>query len=397
MTRAAIVAALTFLAVVVRLAAIVYTDAAHAVANENRVIAVLLNEGQGFSFNEFQAIGPTSLRAPVYPILLAAMEKLPGSDPHWAVVGALGVNVLFAAMAVPLAFLLGKRIAGDRVGYAFATLLAVWPTQVYAAAFPQGLTIGVALSLATLFLIYRVRAPQLRPRTRSAVLAGGLAGLAVLTEAALVLPLLISAGALLRRRPKVLGVVVGAALLLVLPWVYRNTLVHGRPTGITDTFGRDLFLGNGDGATGSYHQRQLSYLGKPQLRIEQLSPQENDSLRRRPEAERHQWMAGRAYAWVARHPIDYLRLCGVRLAKTFWLDWHHPDAFRLVNVASRTVAAIALLAALATGRRWTLPLLWCVGVLLTSVLTVAEARSAVFMDVSQLLALALFADRSRKA
>ena len=397
MTRVAVVAALTFLAVTLRLVAIVYTDAAHAVANENRVIAVLLNEGQGFSFNEFQAIGPTSLRAPIYPILLAALEKLPGSDAYWATVGALGVNVLFAAFTVPLAFLLGKRIAGDRVGYAFAALLAVWPTQVYAAAFPQGLNVGVALSLAALFLVYRVRAPQLRPRTRSAVVAGALAGLAVLTEAALVLPLLFSAGVLLRRRPKVLGVVVGVALVLVLPWIYRNTLVHGRLTGITDTFDRDLFLGNGDGATGSYHQRQISYLGKPQLRIEQLSPQENDALRRRPEAERHQWMAGRAYAWIAQNPVAYVRLCGVRLVKTFWLDWHHPDAFRFVNVASRSVAALALLAAIVTGRRWTLPLLWCVGVLLASVLTVAEARSAVFMDISQLLALALFADRSRKA
>ena len=86
----------------------------------------------------------------------------------------------------------------------------------------------------------------------------------------------------------------------------------------------------------------------------------------------------------------------IRIAKTVWLDWHHPLAFQPLHVASRSVLTIGFIAFLVLRLRSAgagLVVVLTVGLLLASAFTVAEARNGVLMDVPQLLAVALLADK----
>jgi hypothetical protein len=397
MKRWAALAALMLLAITLRLGADLYLDAARPFSNENRQIATHLAGGQGYSFREFQHLGPTSVRAPIYPVVLAVLSRVGGADAYWTGIGALGINLIAAAAIVPLAFSLALRLTSrPRVAWAFALLMAIWPTQIYAATFVQGLTLAIAFSLSAIVLLLQASASDAPRHTTLAIASGFLAAMAMLTEASLTWPLLLIALYLLFHRPKLLLTAAVPAMMLIGPWLYRNALVHGRPSGITNTFSRDLFNGNGPGATGSLHLAIANFTGRPVTRIEQLSPQEIDVLRRQPESIRNAWFGRRAMAWIGEHPGEYLKLCAVRVAKTMWLDWHHPQSWRWPNVIARSIALLGLLAAMALRRNSALPLLWCTGVVLASAFTVAEARTSAFIDVGQLLALAMLADRRLK-
>ncbi|HEY0008696.1 MAG TPA: hypothetical protein VGB55_08235 [Tepidisphaeraceae bacterium] len=397
MKQWAALAALMLLAITLRLGADLYLDAARSLSNENRQIAAHLASGQGYSFREFQHLGPTSVRAPVYPALLAVLHQVSEADAYWTGFGALGINLTIAGAIVPLSFLLALRLTSrPRVAWAFAVLMAIWPTQIYAATFVQGLTLAIMLSLGAILLLLRARVSPEHRQTAFAVAGGFLAALAMLTEAMLTWPLLLSALFLLFGRPRLLLAAALPAMVLIGPWLYRNALVHNQLTGITNTFSRDLFNGNGPDATGSLHLETANFAGRPVTRVEQLSPQETDALRRQPESIRNAWFRQRTIAWIAEHPGAYLKLCAVRIAKTLWLDWHHPQSWRGPNVIARSIALVGFMLALALRRNVTLPLLWCAGVVLGSTFTLAEARTSTFIDVGQLLALAMLADRRLK-
>ncbi len=408
-------AVIVLLAVVLRIVAVVHVGAVDHVAGENRQIAMHLAGGQGFSFLAFSNLGPTSVRAPVFPYLLAGFYALFGVDATSAHLAALALNVLCGGISTALVIALTRRWW---IGLTFA----LWPTQVYAATQMQGLSLAVTVLLAALLLLQRVRP----------IGTGIVAAMAVLTESILVLPLLFAIVVIFRRKPVELFVCLLAMLTLTLPWVYRNTLVHRRATLITDTLGPDLFLGNGNDATGSQHLRIRDFTGDPLSQIDRLTPPQYDQLKRQPEAVRDAKMFGWATGWIRSHPLQYAKLCLVRAAKTLWLDWDHPMAWKPLNLLPRTLALLicVIAACLApslvysrdraevrassarsdtTEKALTLTLcreypgegttmlllLMVAAFVFASMFTLAEARNAVLIDVPQLLLMAVIADRSR--
>lgn len=396
MKRARPAVAVVLLAIVLRLVAAIYVDALDRVAGEYRQIALHLVNGQGFSFLAFSHLGPTSVRPPVYPYLLAGFYSTLGVDRPLAHGAAIAFNALCGGISCGLLIALTHR-------WWVGLLLAIWPTQIYAATQMQGLSLGLCLMLATLLLLRRCKPLS----------AGLFAGAAVLTEAILFLPLAIAILVTLRRKPAELLVCGLAMLTLTLPWVYRNTLVHGRPTLVTDNLGPDLFLGNGPDATGSHHLRTLDWRGQPQSQIDRLTPPQFDQLKRQPEAVRNAKLMAWSLAWVRDNPLSYAQLSAIRAGKTLWMDWHHPMAWQPLNLAVRSLGLLILIAAvfLPAFRRKAAPapaetaeetggrvLAFVVigGLVAATVLTLAEARNAVFMDAAQLLLLPAIADKRRE-
>ncbi len=398
----ATVAIVVLLAIGLRCLTLFYVDALALPPAEDRSIAIHLLDGRGFSFTAFNHTGPTSIRPPVYPMLLASLYAIFGVDSTQADIAALAINVLAGAAGVAVAYSIGLAIrrksnAGDDPDHRLALLLAIGvailPTQLYAGAYAQGLSIAFLLMLTAVRL-------ALSPDLRLAALAGVVAGLAVLTESALWLPLLGLTLLVAWRNRGFATLMLAGAIVVVSPWLYRNAIVQGQIVGVTNELWPDVFRGNGPDATGSIHLRTRTHAGKPQSRIDRLSPIEIDQLKRQPERVRNDLQRRWSLNWIREQPLQYLKLCAVRAGKTLWLDWDHPKAWNALNVASRSALLLGLAMACVAALRksttcgvFSVALVLMIGLVLASAFTLAEARNAAFIDFPQLLVLAWVADR----
>ena len=155
------VLALVLLAFAVRVAAIFALRAwEHPSYMEHHAVAVNLLEGNGFWFRDWGWVGPSSVQSPPYPLLLAASYKVFGVGTKASYVAMMLLNAAAGAVAVWLTYLLattlGRRTPASRwAGLIGAALVAVWPTQIYAATFVQAVALITAATLGILYLWQR--------------------------------------------------------------------------------------------------------------------------------------------------------------------------------------------------------------------------------------------------
>ena len=229
-------AALGLLALVIRLALVAATPG-YVVTGDARdydVHAVSIAAGDGYS--DTYAYGrPTAFRPPGYPYFLAGVYRLTGvdrADAGLRIDAARVAGAIVGTVVVGLVGLLAAQLAGAVVGLIALGLAAVYVPLI---------TVGGSVMSEPLFAVFMLAALcaalELRRtghRYRFAVLAGVMAGLAILTRAnalVLLLPLALAAWSVRPRLsraalgpPAVLCVV---ALLTVLPWTIRNAQEFG--------------------------------------------------------------------------------------------------------------------------------------------------------------------------
>jgi hypothetical protein len=207
------------------------------------VAANLLVDGAGF-VNPWGGT-PTGQHPPAWPILLAL--------PSVAGFQSLLAHQVFAAIVgtvtVPLVGVAGRAVAGTRVGLIAAGVTAVNPNFWVRERELLGQTLVFPLVAVTLVIAYRYwRAP----RATMLVAVGAMCGLLALVHASLALLLAILIPLLALRAPsglsragrlKQLGAALSVAILVLLPWVVRQTVRFERPTFLTTTFGLNLRVG----------------------------------------------------------------------------------------------------------------------------------------------------------
>lgn len=372
-------------AIVLRCGAMVQVNALRLRTGEETSIAHHLAAGRGFSFAEYGYFGPTSIRPPVYPMLQAIAILSTGPDSSGGARVMLWLNALAGGVSVALAFGVGRQLFQSESAALIAGLLvAVLPTQLYTAAFQQGLSIAVMLLLATVWLV-------LRRDVRLAMPAGLVAGATLLTESVLLIPLAVIIGWVAGRRAGSALLILTATFALLVPWLYRNAIVQQQLTGITNELWSDTFIGNNPNATGSAH------LHNNVSPLSHLPPIEADKIKGQPERVRTQLFRDWSLDWITNNPLGYARLCGQRLLKSLWLDWDHPTGLNPLNVVSRTACfigwAVAVAMMIRQKRFQPITLALSLGLVVATVFTLAEARNAVFMDIPQLLAIAWLVDR----
>jgi len=272
--------------------------------------ANLLAEGRGFidpndlTFkNEIQ---PSAGHPPLWPLFLAGVSKLGGTSflAHKAAGGVLG------ALAVVAIGLLGRRVAGPRVGLLAAAIAALYPALV--AADGSLLTETLYGLIVALCLLAALRLHE-RPGPATAALLGALIALAGLarSEALLLLPLLAvplawrgGAGRALR----VVAACVAVALVLA-PWTIRNL----------EAFDRLVLVSTNDGTVLAGANCPATFAG-PDIgnwRLDCIS------------SERERNEAAQSERW-RREGIDYARdhagrlalVVGVRVLRSF--DLYQP-------------------------------------------------------------------------
>lgn len=175
-------------------------------------------------------IAPDLSRTPGYPLLLAAAG---GGEAGWSRGIVYGYQLLLLAMTVWIAGLLFRRLWGASVALVAVFLYALDPfSKRYAA-------LILSEDLATFFLVATAYAFTRAAQERNAwwwAASGLLAGATILVRPAfaIALPLGVLAALALtkasrRRRLEVASAFLAAGLLMLSPWLIRNTAVAGKP------------------------------------------------------------------------------------------------------------------------------------------------------------------------
>lgn len=299
-----------------------------------------------------------AIRTPLYPLLLAALEQLPGElAPKAALLGAL-----CGALTVLVAGLAARRLFGERPGLAAAAVAALWPHAVWHDTALQDTALYGALFALALAAGLRLAEGGAALRARSALALGSSGALAVLTRVAL-LPSVAALAAwpalVGRRGERALAARLGALALLALalglsPWLARNAARLGAPVLTSDT-GRSLWLGNNPQTFSVYPRQSIdraeerAWAALPEPVRADVRALGADELRS------DAWFRQQALSWIRAHPGRALA-GGLRKAWATFSPWFSPRgslAKQLVHAALWTPAALlALLSAWRHRRRW---------------------------------------------
>jgi 4-amino-4-deoxy-L-arabinose transferase-like glycosyltransferase len=224
---------------------------------EYLLLARGIASGRGFVYPAVAGDGAALVhfeRPPLYPALIAGVLVVTGhpwasspaahSDPVTLPASSSdiprGLVVVQAMLGAAGAWLVGRiasRVAGARAGVLAALAAAVAPPLVWSSGFALSETLYSALALLTALLLLVVddgerglKARRVGFTTLSlALLAGLVAGLAVLTKEGMIVFLPLAGLWLVARRRWVAATVLAVGVTAVLaPWVARNYAVHQR-------------------------------------------------------------------------------------------------------------------------------------------------------------------------
>jgi 4-amino-4-deoxy-L-arabinose transferase-like glycosyltransferase len=168
---------------------------------------------------------PTASHPPLYPLYLAAFDKL-GLSSYDA---QRAISCLLGTAAVVLIGLVGRRLAGARAGLIAAGLAAVYPQLFMVDGTLVAESMFAPLVVLALLLGYLLLD---RPTPLTAAALGAVIGLATLTRSDGVMLLLLLALPLIlllpSRRLALGGVILVAAAIVVSPWLIRNQVQFDR-------------------------------------------------------------------------------------------------------------------------------------------------------------------------
>ena len=194
----------------------------------------------------------TSFRAPLYPAFLALIYFFSGLNAGRFFAVRL-IQALLGAALVPLTAFLARRIFPSRRGVALGAAWAV-------ALAPLLILYPLALATENLFfllflasLIFLILAAQTR-QTRFFLLSGLFLGLTALTRSVILAfgGLILLWSFFLLREPRKTLLLALSLALTIFPWVLRNSLLHGKLTGLETSLGYNLYLGYHPQGSGTF-------------------------------------------------------------------------------------------------------------------------------------------------
>jgi len=214
-------------------------------------IARALYGGEGFTQGEgpgYRRLQPASNYSPGLPLLTGGFYEIRGAADERA---ARILLALLSSLAVPLAFVLGRRLGGPAAGAIAAAPAAIYPALLEYSGMLIAEPLGSALLAgAIVAFLWAWGNRRLWPWACAGLLLGALAMLR--PEYVVLIPLL-PALALLRLRgargfePGGLSrpaLMAGCACLIALPWTIRNFVVFDRLAPISTGGGQVLYEGS---------------------------------------------------------------------------------------------------------------------------------------------------------
>jgi len=315
-------------------------------------IALQLAQGHGFAVDSES--GPTAARAPLYPMLVAALYRVFGpvaAPVMWA-------HAILGALTCALLFLLGRRMFDAATGLTAGTLFAFYPPHLAWSWYIMSETLLVLLLVASCLAL--VRLLQV-PSHRRALAAGALFGLTALCNSVILFlpPILLFAAAVARRyrraylHPALLLLVTMWAV--VLPWTARNQAAFHRliPVnwGAGWTYMKGLLM----------VEDYVEWPGQPMWKVDQAATEELLRLLRShgfgegrsrqgmewidrtgiAGLEEEEFLKRLTWEWVRGHPLGAARKFAVNLG-LYWYFSRHSSAYKLLNFPLCLLALLGL-------------------------------------------------------
>jgi hypothetical protein len=289
-----IAAILIALAVMVRIAAILVlrSDSVPRSTYEHGEIAANILAGRGYSIRFLHTDGPTSMQAPVYPLLVTAAFAVGGVDTSSSCLLIQLAQAGLGGILVGATIGLTRRLVphNERLALLAGLAVAVYPTLVYAATHVQVALLAATLLNLALWLACRAGETG---RPCDAILAGLCLGLLVLTDPILGLVAPGMAWSVQQRTklwPRLVLILASTSLATVAPWIARNQWVHGEFVPVKSTFGYAFWQGNCDLSLGT------DKVARPSVEAVLANPEgRNGGLR-----------AWNRTLWAARHEAGYI-------------------------------------------------------------------------------------------
>ena len=284
---------------------------------EYLTLAANLSAGRGFTYDlgtgsdpRTGRVRPTTAppqqfgRAPGYPAFLATIGASRGNYAH-SPARVKVVQAIVGGATVWLIGLIALDAAGPRAGVIAAALAAVYPPLVWISAYVFSESLYSLVALLTAFVL-QLAAPQVGARARTlTIVAGMLAGLAILIRPAMLFYVPLATFWLLRRRDARLAIVfVLAAAAIVVPWTARNAVVHERFVLVASEGGVTFWTGNHPLARG-----EGDLAANPELETADLEFRKAHPGLSAEELERFYYRD--ALQWIASEPLQwFVFFCG---------------------------------------------------------------------------------------
>jgi hypothetical protein len=258
----------------------------------------------------------TTFRAPLYPAFLAIVYFFNGHDFSRFFAARLAQVIFLGAPLAPLTYWVAKRLpffppssdimkeeggkTSEKVARLAAWLVAAYPMLLV---YPLGLgtenPFFVLLLASFLFLLHSIETPS----ASRLLLSGFFLALTALTRS-VILPFAGLAILYLFYLHRTQALLVAVAFVLVIsPWVIRNSLLHHKLTGIETSMGYNLYLGY-------YPQGNGSFIFGPSL----------DLLTIMDDAERDKVGTQKALEFIKAQPERFVPLAVNRLGFFFGLE-----------------------------------------------------------------------------
>ena len=263
----------------------------------------------------------TSFRAPLYPIFLAIVYFFNGIDPSRFFAARLAQAIFLGAPLAPLTYWVAKRLfhpfeslrtplssfddeeRGKKKE--IASRIAAWLVAAYPMLLIYPLGLGtenpffVLLLASFLFLLSSLD----KPTTLNFLLSGILLALTALTRSVILAFAFAAFCLLIYLHGKRAMISILTFVVVVAPWIIRNSLLHDKLTGIETSMGYNLYLG--------YHpQGNGSFVFGPSL----------DLLPILDDAERDKIGTEKAIEFIRAQPERFIPLAVNRLGFFFGLE-----------------------------------------------------------------------------
>lgn len=321
--------------VVVRLAVMVVLQSwefpdEKAFGHEMGWIGKWLANGIGFTKD---GISPTAQFPPVYPFVVAGFFYVLGTYSKAAAVGLFLFQSVCAAVSAVCLALLGDRIFNSTVGLVAGLVMAIYPTSIFYS------VINIWYSELTVMLVLiavttAVTAKK-SPTTGRVAFLGGLSGLIVLVDSAMVvyvlflmLWMLFAWRVQLSRFVVLVFLWAATAAVVVTPWAVRNWLVLGSPLVLKSNLGSAFFTGNNSFSSGANDRTEIKQaLGAVEKR-------ETNYDRGQSELVYQRHLQNKAFQWIRSNPFRFLKLTALRMVYFWvkfpthgWKSWLHLSYF----------------------------------------------------------------------
>ena len=287
-------------------------------------IAVSIADGQGFSRPwpgggpDAGAIRPTAIRAPLWPLLLAALYRGIGVDPT---AGRLLLCVI-DAVTCSLVLVLGRRLVSLRVGVVAGLVTALSPALWVSTVSLMSEAVFTFLLVANVLAVARWAD---EPSSRRAAVAGLAIGSATLARPnGLVVGAVVASWVLVvawRRTGRAsalraMAALAAGAAIIVGPWIAYAAAHYGRPVPVTSMGGAVV--------GGTYRSSMLDttrpdWGGWDVVHVLDVLGRSED------EAAFDGALQRDARSWVREHPVGALRLVGLRMLRYLDLYWRLDD------------------------------------------------------------------------